>query len=168
MMPKSQPGVQCQSAPRLFSTNLTLPVKILFLLSAVLSAGCVSSEQYEAEKVRGLNFQRLLAQEEKRATTLNAQLAKNKEEIDQLNAQLKQMKEKIASLELQNHNLTAELDTLRAQSRSQEEQPAALASPALSQDTETSKAKPLSEPSLSDPFISNEELLNLLDRKATK
>ena len=52
-------------------------IGLLCLLGTTLSAGCVSSEKLKAEKVRGLNFQRLLAQEEKRADTLNAQLAQN-------------------------------------------------------------------------------------------
>ena len=35
--------------------------------------GCVMKEQYEAEKNRALNFQRLLAQEEKRTGDLDAE-----------------------------------------------------------------------------------------------
>ena len=155
MIPKPRSGVQRQFVPRAFSTKLTFQVSILFLLSAVLSAGCVSKEQYESEKVQGLNFQRLLAQEEKRADKLNAQLAHKDEEIQKLNAQLKEMTDKIASLESQNRDLTTELDVLK-------EQESAPDSTALSKDSGLSKKKPPSEPSLSDPFLSEEELLKIL------
>lgn len=136
---------------------------MLFLLLAVLSAGCVSKEQHEAEKVRGLNFQRLLAQEEKRTDTLNAQLAHKDKEINKLNAQLKETNDKIMKLELQNRNLTAELNALREQSRRSQEQEPVQDSPALSQDPDTSGTSPLSKTSLSDPFMSEEELRNLLE-----
>ena len=39
----------------------------------LVSTGCVMKEQYEAEKTRALNFQRLLAQEEKRTGELDAE-----------------------------------------------------------------------------------------------
>ena len=134
---------------------------ILCLLGTVLSAGCVSNEQYETEKIRGLNFQRLLAQEEKRANKLNAQLAQKDKELNELNAQLKETKDKIASLESQNRELTAELDALREQSLRPQEP--VRDSPSLSQDSDASEDEPPSEPSLSDPFMSDEELLKILE-----
>lgn len=163
MTPNTQSSVQGQCAPRLFWTRLTYQTGLLFLLSAVLSAGCVSKEQHEAEKVRGLNFQRLLAQEEKRVNTLNAKLAHQDKEINKLNAELKETKDKIASLESQNHDLTAELDALKEQSHRQAEPESVPDSTSLSTDSGPSKEKALSEPSLSDPFMSEEELLKILD-----
>ena len=168
MISKPQSRMQRQPALRPFSTSRTCQAGLLLLLGAVLSAGCVSKEQYEAEKFRGLNFQRLLAQEEKRANTLKAQLAQKDKEINKLNAQLKETNDKIAALESQNRNLTTELDTLREPNpRSQEQEPAP-DSPVLSQDPDTSKTGPLSNPSLSDPFMSEEELMNMLDRENPK
>lgn len=163
MISKSQSSIQRQPVLRPFSTSRTCQAGLLLLLGAVLSAGCVSKEQYEAEKVRGLNFQRLLAQEEKRANTLNAQLAQKDKEINKLNAQLKETNDKIAALESQNRNLTTELDTLRGQSHRLQEQEPAPDSPALSQDPNTSKTGPLS-----DPFMSEEELMNMLGREKPK
>ena len=163
MISNPQSGVQCQVTPRSFSASLTYQVGLLFLLGVVLSAGCVSKEQYEAEKVRGLNFQRLLAQEEKRADTLNAQLAQKDKELEELNSQLKETTDKIASLESQNRDLTVELNALKEQSRHQVEQEPVSDSPVPSTAPTVSKDTSLSEPSLSDPFMSEEELRNLLE-----
>ena len=162
MTPDPQSGVQGQCAPHLFWTRLTYQTGLLFLLSAILSAGCVSQEQYNSEKVRGLNFQRLLAQEEKRANTLEAKLAHKDKEINKLNAELKETKDKIALLESQNHDLTDELDALKEQGRRQVEPESVPDSASLSTDSGPSKEKALSEPSLSDPFMSEEELLKIL------
>ncbi len=146
---------------------------MLFLLSTVLATGCVNTEKYEAEKIRGLNFQRLLAQEEKRANKLTAQLAVKDKEINELNGQLKETKDKVASLESQNRALTVELNALKEQGRLRQEQEPVPDSPALSKDPGSSKDKPLSDTSLSDtslsdPFMSEEELMDMLDRGETK
>ena len=70
--------------------------------------GCVSSEKYEAEKARALNFQRLLAQEEKRT--------------GELNAKYQEVQRKASSLESQNRDVSTEMDALREQlNRTQEE-----------------------------------------------
>lgn len=168
MIPNPQPGVRRRSTPRSFSTRLTFQAGILFLLSAVLATGCVSKEQYQSEKVRGLNFQRLLAQEEKRANTLDAKLEQKDKEINELNTQLKETTEKIASLESQNRDLTSELNALKEQGRLRPEQEPVPDSSTLSKNPGSSKDNPLSEPSLSDPFMSEEELKNLLDRAESK
>ncbi len=168
MISKLQSGVQRQSAPRSFSIKWTLQAGIFFLLSTVLAAGCVNTEKYEAEKIRGLNFQRLLAQEEKRANKLNAQLAVKDKEINELTGQLQETKDKVASLESQNRDLTVELNALKEQSRLRQEQEPVPNSPALSKDPGPSEDKPLSDTSLSDPFMSEEELMNMLDRGETK
>lgn len=76
--------------------------------AATLFGGCVSSEKYEAEKARALNFQRLLAQEEKRT--------------GELNVKFQDAQRKASDLESQNRDLTTELDALRDQlNRTQEE-----------------------------------------------
>ena len=163
MFQNPQSGVPYPCATRSFSTRSAFQAGLLFLLSAVLSAGCVSKEQYQSEKVRGLNYQRLLAQEEKRADTLDAKLAHKDKEINELNAQLKETKDKITSLESQNRDLTVELNALKKQSHSQGEQESVPDSTTPSKDPGLSREKPLSEPSLSDPFMSEEELLKILD-----
>jgi len=77
-------------------------------LTSMFMNGCVSSEKYEAEKARALNFQRLLAQEEKRTGELT-----NKYQT----AQRKQ-----SGLESQNRDLNAEMEALHEQlNRTKEE-----------------------------------------------
>lgn len=167
IIPNPQPVVQNHSRPRSFSTSVTFQAGIFFFLSAILLTGCVSKEQYEAEKARGLNFQRLLVQEENRANALNDKLEQKDKEINALNAQLKETKDKIASLESRNRDLTVDLNALKEQNQRQPVQEPVPGSPALSKDHGSSKDKPLSEPSfsepsLSDPFMSEEDLLNIL------
>ena len=70
-------------------------------MSAVLLSGCVSTGEYEAEKAKALNFQRLLAQEEQRT--------------DELDARLQEVQQEVASLGSQNRELTAERDALKDQ-----------------------------------------------------
>ena len=86
---------------------LSLVTVVLTLMTMVLG-GCVSSEKYEAEKARALNFQRLLAQEEKRT--------------GELNAKYQEVQRKTSSLESQNRDVSTEMDALREQlNRTQEE-----------------------------------------------
>ena len=71
-------------------------------------SGCVLSEKYEAEKARSLNFQRLLAQEEKRTGELDNEVKRTKREL--------------AEYETRNRELTAQVQAVREQlARSQEE-----------------------------------------------
>ena len=73
--------------------------KVLRLAAAgcigMLMTGCVMAEKYEAEKARSLNFQRLLAQEEKRTGDLDAEL--------------KQVKAQAGELEGRNREMTAQI-----------------------------------------------------------
>ncbi len=79
--------------------------------SSLLLAGCVMSEKYEAEKARGLNFQRLLAQEEKRT--------------GELDAELKRVKSEKSELEARNREMTAQIQAVREQLASIQEEAAA-------------------------------------------
>lgn len=161
-------SVRHQCAPRSFSTKLAFQAGLLVLLGAVLSTGCVSNEQYKSEKARCLNFQRLLAQEENRASTLDDKLAYKDKEINKLNAQLKEMEDKIAASESENRDLTVKLDALKQQNHQPSEPESIPESSTLSKDSDPSGEKTLSEPSLSDPFLSDEELTNMLDHRDIK
>ena len=78
------------------------------LCCASILAGCVMNEKYEAEKARALNFQRLLAQEEKRT--------------GELDSELKRLKRDTPELEARNRELIAQLEAVRQQmGRLQEE-----------------------------------------------
>ncbi len=61
--------------------------------------GCVLAEKYDAEKARSMNFQRLLAQDEKR--------------MDALATEIKQSKQEVSELERQNRELTDEIQGVR-------------------------------------------------------
>jgi septal ring factor EnvC (AmiA/AmiB activator) len=73
-----------------------------------LLSGCVMAEKYDAEKARSLNFQRLLAQEEKRTGELDSEAKRSKNEL--------------MEYEARNRELTAQLHTTQEQlARMQEE-----------------------------------------------
>ena len=97
----TQPVAQHPQNPGSFSKKFAPRFGMLCLMSAVLLSGCVSTGEYEAEKAKALNFQRLLAQEEQRT--------------DELDARLQEMQQEVSSLGSQNRELTAERDTLRDQ-----------------------------------------------------
>jgi len=79
--------------------------------SGVLLTGCVMSEKYESEKNKSLNFQRLLAQEEKRTGDLDAEL--------------KRTKAQASELEGRNREMTAQIQAVREQLASIQEEAAA-------------------------------------------
>lgn len=71
-------------------------------------SGCVMEEKYETEKARGLNFQRLLIQEEKRSSELESEAKRGRSEL--------------IEFEARNRELTAQLQAVREQAvRAQEE-----------------------------------------------
>ncbi|MEE9233143.1 MAG: LysM peptidoglycan-binding domain-containing protein [Nitrospirales bacterium] len=90
-----------QVDPQLSEWFSYLKVVVGVLVMGGLFTGCVSSEKYEAEKARALNFQRLLAQEEKRT--------------GELNVKYQDTQRKLGSLESQTRDLNAELGALRDQ-----------------------------------------------------
>jgi len=82
-----------------------LPVGLLLAGNVGLS-GCVMSEKYEAEKARSLNFQRLLAQEEKRSAELDSEVKRSKRELSEyearnreLNAQVEAVRQQAAQIQ---------------------------------------------------------------------
>ena len=78
------------------------------ICGALLLSGCVMAEKYDAEKARSLNFQRLLAQEEKRTGELDSEVKRSKNEL--------------MEYEARNRELTAQLQTTQEQlARVQEE-----------------------------------------------
>jgi len=105
-------------------------------LCSGLLASCVSSEKYEAEKSRALNFQRLLAQEEKRT--------------GELNVQVQEARRQTASLGTQNRDLTTELQGLRDQMVRQQEELAQMRDQSSQMEATATEDLTLSEASLSE------------------
>ena len=141
MTRKPESEVQHQRKPSSSSTRLKIQGGMLCLLGTALVSGCVSTDQYQTEKGRALNFQRLLAQEEQRTSELNAQLQEKKQEV--------------ASLKEKNRELTVERDLLRDQVRRQQDSAQSSDLPAPSSDLTTHEESPFSDPSLSEFELSN-------------
>ena len=90
------------------STLIQARTITIVICGGLLFSGCVLSEKYEAEKARSLNFQRLLAQEEKRTGELDNEVKRTKREL--------------AEYETRNRELTAQVQAVREQlARAQEE-----------------------------------------------
>ncbi|HEY6287867.1 MAG TPA: LysM peptidoglycan-binding domain-containing protein [Nitrospiraceae bacterium] len=81
---------------------------VTVICGVLLLSGCVMAEKYDAEKARSLNFQRLLAQEEKRTGELDSEAKRSKNEL--------------MEYEARNRELTVQLQASRDQmARVQEE-----------------------------------------------
>ena len=89
----------------------TARLGVLFVGSWLLT-GCVMSEKYEAEKARSLNFQRLLAQEEKRTS--------------ELDSEAKRAKRELSEMEARNRELAAQVDAVRQQAAQIQEEAEAM------------------------------------------
>jgi LysM repeat protein/outer membrane murein-binding lipoprotein Lpp len=93
-------------------------VRILAVVcGGLLASGCVLTEKYEAEKARSLNFQRLLAQEEKRTAELDNEVKRTKKEL--------------VEFESRNRELTAQVQAVREQMSHVQEESEAIKEAAL-------------------------------------
>ncbi|HKO31996.1 MAG TPA: LysM peptidoglycan-binding domain-containing protein [Nitrospiraceae bacterium] len=79
---------------------------VTIICGGLLMGGCVMAEKYDAEKARSLNFQRLLAQEEKRTGELDSEAKRSKNELmeyearnRELMAQLQASREQLARVQ---------------------------------------------------------------------
>jgi hypothetical protein len=90
---------------------------VALAIGTVVLTGCVMGEKYEAEKARAMNFQRLLAQEEKRT--------------GEMDSELKRLKRDAGDLEARNRELTAQVQAVREQLGRMQEEAAAMRDAAL-------------------------------------
>lgn len=90
---------------------------IAMICGGLVLSGCVLTEKYEAEKARSLNFQRLLAQEEKRTGELDNEVKRTKREL--------------AEYETRNRELTAQVQAVREQMAHVQEEAEAIKEAAL-------------------------------------
>lgn len=136
---------------RCLMTKLALGAACGLVLS-----GCVMAEKYEAEKARSLNFQRLLAQEEKRT--------------GELDSELKRTKVAVTETEARNRELGAQLQAVREQFVKMQEDTAATIKAVQQQQEEMGKgpkaaarpkkpSQPVVTASAADPLTSNDALL---------
>src|SRR5437899_9088414 len=115
---------------------------VTIICGGLLLSGCVMAEKYDAEKARSLNFQRLLAQEEKRTGELDSEAKRSKNEL--------------MEYEARNRELTAQLQAAREQmARVQEEAEAMKESALLERKAKADMKrmlKPTRKPSPVDPM----------------
>ncbi|HKY72100.1 MAG TPA: LysM peptidoglycan-binding domain-containing protein [Nitrospira sp.] len=129
------------------NTSVRAPVGrvVMLICGGLVLSGCVLSEKYEAEKARSLNFQRLLAQEEKRTGELDNEVKRTKRELTEY--------------ETRNRELTAQVQAVREQlARAQEEteaiKEAALLERKAKADMKRAAPSPKMPPAESTPSIS--------------
>lgn len=97
---------------------------VALAIGTVVLTGCVMGEKYEAEKARAMNFQRLLAQEEKRT--------------GEMDSELKRLKREASDLEARNRELTAQVQAVREQLGRMQEEAAAMRDAALLKEQDVS------------------------------
>lgn len=120
------------------TTLLTPVVRIVTLVcGGLILSGCVLSEKYEAEKARSLNFQRLLAQEEKRTGELDNEVKRTKREMTEyetrnreLTAQVQAMREQMARVQEESEAIK-EASLLERKARADMKRSAAKTAPTL-------------------------------------
>lgn len=89
-----------------------LPVGLLLAGNVGLS-GCVMSEKYEAEKARSLNFQRLLAQEEKRSAELDSEVKRSKRELSEYEARNRELNAQVEAVRQQAAQIQEEAQSMK-------------------------------------------------------
>jgi len=86
----------------------------LLLCSGSLISGCVVlEEKYSAEKARSLNFQRLLAQEEKRTAELDSEVRRAKAELAEFEARNRELSSQVQMAREQMGRLQEEAEAIR-------------------------------------------------------
>lgn len=87
----------------------------LVTLSGGLSlSGCVVlEEKYNAEKARSLNFQRLLAQEEKRTAELDSEVKRTKKELAEFEARNRELSAQVQAAREQMARLQEEAEAIK-------------------------------------------------------
>ncbi len=84
------------------------------LCSGPLITGCVVlEEKYNAEKARSLNFQRLLAQEEKRTAELDSEVRRAKAELAEFEARNRELSSQVQMARQQMGRLQEEAESIR-------------------------------------------------------
>jgi LysM repeat protein len=91
-----------------------IPLLGILLCSGFLASGCVVlEEKYTAEKARSLNFQRLLAQEEKRTAELDSEVRHSKAELAEFEARNRELAAQVQMAREQMGRLQEETEAIR-------------------------------------------------------
>lgn len=89
------------------------PAGILVACGLLLGGCVVLEEKYDAEKARSLNFQRLLAQEERRAAELESEVKRTKRELLEFEARNRELLAQIQSIREQMTRLQEEAEAVK-------------------------------------------------------
>jgi hypothetical protein len=86
----------------------------ILLCGGLVESGCVVlEEKYNAEKARSLNFQRLLAQEEKRTAELDSEIRHTKAELAEFEARNRELSAQVQMAREQMGRLQEEAEAIR-------------------------------------------------------
>jgi LysM repeat protein len=89
-------------------------VATLIIWSGSLLSGCVVlEEKYNAEKTRSLNFQRLLAQEERRTAELDSEVKRTKQELAEFEARNRELSGQVQSVREHMMRLQEETEAIK-------------------------------------------------------
>ncbi len=83
------------------------------ICGGLLLSGCVLTEKYEAEKARSLNFQRLLAQEEKRTGELDSEVKRSKRELAEYEAKTRELSAQLQAVREQMAHVQEEAEAMK-------------------------------------------------------
>lgn len=87
---------------------------MLMCCGGPLVSGCVVlEEKYNAEKARSLNFQRLLAQEEKRTAELDSEVKRTKRELTEFEARNRELSAQVQAVREQMGRLQEEAEAIK-------------------------------------------------------
>ena len=85
----------------------------LILCCSLLSGCVVLEEKYNAEKARSLNFQRLLAQEERRTAELDSEVKRTKHELAEFESRNRELLTQVQSIQEQMTRLQEEAEAVK-------------------------------------------------------
>lgn len=95
-------------------TVQSMMLGLLIVCGVPLLSGCVVlEEKYNAEKARSLNFQRLLAQEEKRTAELDSEAKRTKKELAEFEARNRELSAQVQSAREQMARLQEEAEAIK-------------------------------------------------------
>jgi LysM repeat protein len=94
--------------------SMKLLAGALIICSCSLFSGCVVlEEKYNAEKTRSLNFQRLLAQEERRSAELDSEVKRAKQELAEFEARNRELSAQVQSVREHMTRLQEETEAIK-------------------------------------------------------
>jgi len=86
---------------------------VVMVCGSLILSGCVLTEKYEAEKARSLNFQRLLAQEEKRTGELDNEVKRAKRDLAEYETRTRELTSQVQAAHEQMARVQEEADALK-------------------------------------------------------